>query len=295
MIKKLCIIGLLLLNTTSIKAATFSLDSLNSFNQTQCTYKLDVYINPDNKVSNAADLILQYNSNQVFIIDVDKDMEGIQVLPGIAYESYVYNKVNEEKNEIVLTGVSFKGVKEKTLFASVFFVAKVKEPKFNIYFDSIGNTLDSNIAETTTSLDLLTSIDNNRFNLADYNCKLSDEELNSIVIDTEVKEDKPFVFNLLIIPCLFFVGFILTLFLLLKLFKTRVKIVDNHNNAIQGAVLTAYKNKEINSIYVSNKKGIIWLNRREYRSYITVSKPKYLLEKFSDGLSSNIITLKKDN
>lgn len=294
MIKKLCIIALLLLNTTTIKAATFSLDTLNSFSQNQCTYKLDVYIDPENKISNAADLILQYNSNEVSIIDVDKDVEGIQVLPGKAYESYVYNKVNEVKSEIVLTGVSFKGVREKTLFASVLFVAKVKDPKFNIYFDSIGNTLDSNIAETTTSLDLLTSTDNNNFSVTDYNCRLSEEELNSILVNNETKEDKSIASYLWIGLFLLFGGVILVL-LLLNLFKVRVRIVDNHNIAVQGAVLTTYKNKEIDSIYVSNKKGTIWLRRREYKHFMTVSKPEYLLQKYPNGLSSNVITLKKDN
>lgn len=295
MIKKLCIIALLLLNTTTIKAATFSLDTLNSFSQNQCTYKLDVYIDPENKISNAADLILQYNSNEVSIIDVDKNIEGIQVFPGKAYESYVYNKVNEVKSEIVLTGVSFKGVREKTLFASVLFVARVKDPKFNIYFDAVGNTLDSNIAETTTSLDLLTSTYNNSFSVTDYNCRLSEEELNSILVNNEIKEDKSIASYLWIALFLLLGGAILVLFILLNLLKVRIRIVDNHNIAVQGAVLTTYKNKEIDSIYVSNKKGAIWLRRREYKHFMTVSKPEYLLHKYPNGLSSNVITLKKDN
>jgi len=126
-----------------------------------CTNEVVVLIDTEGASSNAADIEIYYNQNEIDIIDKDASIPGKQVTPGDAYQVYVYNQA--DNGVIKVAAGSFVGSHSGVgSFIKIPFKSKagVTSTSFSINFTSAGDTLDSNIADTATSNDLLTSVTN---------------------------------------------------------------------------------------------------------------------------------------
>lgn len=137
-----------------------------------CTYNFVIYADATNESSNAADLIITYNPAQLEILDSVGSETGIQIQPGSAYQAYVGNKVDQSTGKITVTAFSVGGnLVDRRPFATL----KAKPLttgtiNLQIQFTAQGNTLDSNIADSNTSLDILTSVTNASFNITNGAC-----------------------------------------------------------------------------------------------------------------------------
>lgn len=119
---------------------------------------INIQINTGSNTSNAADIIINYNPNEI---------EIIQVGPGSAYESYAGTVIDTSAGRIRLTGFSITGtLSGSRIFGTIKFRSKpgVSSSNLTIQFAGVGNTLDSNIAETNTSNDVLGSVGNGSYN-----------------------------------------------------------------------------------------------------------------------------------
>lgn len=148
-------------------AASFKVSpsSGSTFNQ-NCQSSLDIILDTEGKTSNAADIILNYDNNKIDII---------QVKPGNVYPNYFGNVVDANSGLIRLTGANFTStLNGKGVFATIIFKPKVNTGTsyLNIRFTGADqyNTLDSNIADSVTSNDLLTSVQNGFFGFSSGTC-----------------------------------------------------------------------------------------------------------------------------
>lgn len=139
-----------------------------------CNYSFDIreYVS-SGLSSNAGDIIITYNPSEIEILDSLPSLPGTQIQPGTVYEAYAGNIVNSSTGVIRLTGFStssqFTG---NGLFARIAFRSQptATSASFTISFTSFGNTYDSNIADTITSDDLLTSVTNATFTFGSGSC-----------------------------------------------------------------------------------------------------------------------------
>jgi hypothetical protein len=138
-----------------------------------CKYEAKIMIDPGSNASNAANIFVEYDPNEVEIIDSDNSMPGKQIKAGNAYEAYADNVVDDTIGEIRLTGFSIMypvdGVK---MFGAIEFRSKdtVSSVDFDIWFEGPGDTLDSNIAENNSSDDILGNVENARYTFVDGPC-----------------------------------------------------------------------------------------------------------------------------
>lgn len=139
-------------------AATFSLSPEKETFYKNCVSEISILVDTKSDSSNAADIEISYNKNEI---------EVIEVLPGNAYEVYFINEIDDSSGTIRLASGSFMGVLsgQKT-FATIRFASKgnTVDSNFRIKFEGVGETKDSNIADSTTSKDLLTSVTNGSYN-----------------------------------------------------------------------------------------------------------------------------------
>lgn len=145
------------------EAASFNFAPANPVIDGECTSTMDIYADVTGEDSNAADLEVTYNTSQVTILDADPMLPGVQVIQGNAYELFFANDVDTGAGVIRIAGASFlTTLTTNALFATIQFKSNpgVTATTFNITFSGVGDTLDSNIAETTTANDLLTSTTN---------------------------------------------------------------------------------------------------------------------------------------
>lgn len=166
-----------------VKAATtdgsFSIQVPNSGNLVQgCSYSADIRVNAGSNTTNAADVIVTFDPTKIEIIDSNLSQStptAKQIKPGPAYEVYPANgnRVDEGTGIIRLSGVSlgstFSG---NDIFGTIQFKGKAgaTNGSFNIQFTGVGDTLDSNIADYTTSTDVLGSVTNANFTFATGSC-----------------------------------------------------------------------------------------------------------------------------
>ncbi|KXK26615.1 MAG: hypothetical protein TR69_WS6001000622 [candidate division WS6 bacterium OLB20] len=153
------------------KAASFYFSPANSAFIQGCTSEVVVMIDTAGSNSNAADIEISYNPAQVSIIDTDPGLAGIQVGTGNAYQAYVYNSASG--GIIRVAAGSFLGDLNGTAtFLRIPFqsVGATAATTFTINFTGAGDTLDSNIAETSTSDDLLTSVTNGSYTFSAGSC-----------------------------------------------------------------------------------------------------------------------------
>ncbi|MBD3363060.1 hypothetical protein GF362_05045 [Candidatus Dojkabacteria bacterium] len=149
-----------------IYGATFSFSPANETFQEGCLTTVDIMVDPQGENSNAADIEIFFDPTEVEIIDSDPAMSGIQLKTGDAYETYFGNQIDETSGIMRLAAGSFMNdLTSKATFATLQFKSKsgVTSTTFEIYFDGVGATLDSNIADTVTSDDLLTNVTNGNY------------------------------------------------------------------------------------------------------------------------------------
>ncbi len=156
----------LTLASVSVQAATFSISPTSKEFVEGCHSSVDIMIDTNGVDSNAADIEISYNPAQITIVDGDANIAGKQIKKGTAYETYLGNQVDESTGIIRLAAMSimnpFNG---NAKFATIQFKSKVdiKTTDISIRFTGVGDTLDSNIAEFTTSDDILTGVTNGSF------------------------------------------------------------------------------------------------------------------------------------
>lgn len=269
-----------------VSAASFQMTGLKEIDSSKCLYEYSIYVDTEGKDSNAADLIIKYNPNEVSIVDADKTKSGIQIETGKAYESYVYNKADNSSGEIKLTAVRFDFLNGKELFATIPFVAKVATPTFSIKFDGIGNTYDSNIAELTTSTDLLTSVSNPSINVSNYSCALNSSQVDEIQLpskNSSVQSPN----TVLVVTTTFLgtvLGLLLLLILLILILRKRIKVVNNSNKAINGALISFAKDQNIIESFVTNKRGYVWIPRKYLKLKAEITKDKFKTKTIPSGI-----------
>ncbi|MCS7317422.1 MAG: carboxypeptidase regulatory-like domain-containing protein [Candidatus Dojkabacteria bacterium] len=152
-----------------------------------CSVSVDIQIELGSHQSNAADIEINYNPNEITIVDSDSIENGIQIKPGNAYESYFYNQVFQNIGKIKVAGMSLNsyvsGIKK---FATIEFIPQngINSTTFTITFNGIGNTLDSNIAEKNTNVDLLNSVVNGTYYFGNVSCnnQINNQDVNSPII-----------------------------------------------------------------------------------------------------------------
>lgn len=166
-----------------------------------CEYPLKLMIDPGSNLSNAADVILKYNPNDIEIIDSIQNISGKQVLPGDAYEYYpsTGNQVNDSTGTIRLVGVSYdKTLDKKSVFAIIKIKLKSDTASIYIVFDGIDKTTDSNIAEYNSSLDILSQVRNVKLNKSNTaSCPQEDTIHPNILVNSsymQIKDSKKLVF-----------------------------------------------------------------------------------------------------
>lgn len=140
-----------------------------------CEYNANIIIDTQGQSSNAADVLILYDPTKVEILDSDSTEAGIQIQKGSMYQAYFGNIVDSGAGEIRLTGASFStsftGV---GTFATINFrsLAGATSADFTIYTTGFGPyvSLDSNIADTLTSNDLLTGVVNGSYSFTTGFC-----------------------------------------------------------------------------------------------------------------------------
>ncbi len=163
------------LAVTKTEAATYGFVPAASLKK-ECKQSVDIEIDATGQSSNAADLEIKYNTSEITIVDSDSSTPGVQIKPGNAYEGYFGNTVDTAAGKIRLTAASLNSVlTTKKIFATIELTSKpgVVSTSFIITFTSVGNTYDSNIADTSTSTDLLTSVTNGSYTFVDAECSIT--------------------------------------------------------------------------------------------------------------------------
>ena len=157
----------------TIFAASFDFNPATNQYTSGCKNSINIMADATAKDSNAADIELYYNPNEIVILDSVSNIPGLQIKPGDAYETYFGNDVNTTTGRIRLAGASFvSSLSSRKVFASIEFTSKtgISSTSFSIKFDGAGATLDSNIADASTSDDLLTSVTNGTYTFTTGNC-----------------------------------------------------------------------------------------------------------------------------
>lgn len=156
-----------------VKAATFEFAPATGSIPSACSYEVEVMVDTAGAHSNAADIEIHFDPTQITVLDSNPSITGVQVRNGTAYDSYVYNNVDNSSGLIRVAAGSLMGelVGRKT-FVGIKFQAKsgASVADFSIYFTGSGNTLDSNVADTSTNLDLLTGVTNGHYTFNSTSC-----------------------------------------------------------------------------------------------------------------------------
>lgn len=156
-----------------VSAASYSLAPSSGTLEEACESSVSIEIDTQGGSSNSGEAIVSYDPNLITIIDSDPSTPGTQIKEGNAYKLYFYNQVNVGAGEIRIAGASIGSVlTERKTMATIEFESKpgVTSAGFNIQFLGVGATQDSNIADITTNLDLLTSVTNGRYQFTAGDC-----------------------------------------------------------------------------------------------------------------------------
>lgn len=164
-------LGLSFIFGHAVLAARFDLSPSSVQFIEGCDSSVDISINPEGDVSDAANIIVHYNPAQIDIVDADADTPGIQIRGGNAFEAYVDN-IALPDGTIRLTGFSFaRRVTSQKTFGTIIFRGKPGVTSTSLTIEYVaGSTLDSNIAEYLTSDDLLTGVTNGSYTFRTGDC-----------------------------------------------------------------------------------------------------------------------------
>ncbi len=168
-------LSLTFLLSTKVEAASFELSPNNETLKEGCTYNLDIIIDTEGENTNAADIIINYTPSEIEIIDSKPGISGIQIKEGTVFEFYPGNVVDTGAGEIKMTGSNFiSSYNGQGLFGRIQFksLTGVNSTDFQIYFTGADpyNSLDSNIANSTTSFDMLDSVQNSHLTFNEGSC-----------------------------------------------------------------------------------------------------------------------------
>lgn len=142
-----------------------------------CRSSVDLIVNATGQQTNAANIEFTYSPSQITLIDQNSILPGVQVATGNAYSSYVFQDVNTSSGLVRIVaggvGAASNGV---GVFANIKFTSNpgVTGTSFSINYSGAGNTYDSNIADTNSSNDLLTSVTNASFTFVQSTCPEND-------------------------------------------------------------------------------------------------------------------------
>lgn len=151
------IIGLGLSNR--VEAASFSFSPSNGVFKTECVQSVDIIINAEGQSTNAAEATIFFNPGQVTVVDSLPDTPGIQVNPGGAFYGYFINEADNSTGVIRLVGASIDyNLTSSARFATIEFISSAPSTSFSIEFSGAGVTTDSNIADSQSGNDILTSV-----------------------------------------------------------------------------------------------------------------------------------------
>ncbi|MCC7304371.1 hypothetical protein IT418_03100 [bacterium] len=165
-----------IITTQKVSAAgTFDIFPSSGNYLRSCNQSVDINIDVTSGQSNAADIIVTYDTTKIDIIDALPGVPGTQILPGNAFETYAGNSVNTLTGEIKLVGYSSSNdLTADATFASILFKSKplAINGGFTITFTGANpyNTLDSNIADSTTSFDMLSGVTNSSYTFSSGTC-----------------------------------------------------------------------------------------------------------------------------
>lgn len=138
-----------------------------------CDSEVRIMIDTASYSSNAANIIVYYNPDEIEIIDSNSTLSGIQIQTGTAYEMYAENIVDPIAGTIKLTGFSISSTLHGDgQFATIRFRSKtaVLDTAFSFQFTGVGDTLDSNIADSITNNDILQSVTDSIYTFVDGRC-----------------------------------------------------------------------------------------------------------------------------
>jgi hypothetical protein len=164
---------LILSGLSKVQAATYSMFPSSAEYIKNCNSTVILEIDATGESSNAADVEIHFDPTEIEVIDQDASSSGIQVRVGNAYQSYVYNQVNNSAGIIKIAALSLgNNLNSKKNFAFIEFRSKNDSlnANFDILFSGVGNTIDSNIADAVTSDDLLTGVTNGSYTFVDGSC-----------------------------------------------------------------------------------------------------------------------------
>ena len=161
---------LFLANTAAHAASYYFSPAVDSFVQ-GCVNEVVVMVDTAGVDSNAADIEITYDPTKIEVQDANLSLAGVQVTPGDAYEAYFFN-LDTGGNIKIAAGSFLNLLNGAKTFIRIPFksLGVTAAAGFTINFTGSGDTLDSNIAEETTSLDLLTSVTNGSYTFTAGGC-----------------------------------------------------------------------------------------------------------------------------
>ncbi len=169
-----------------VDAARFEIRPATAAFPVECTRSFEIYADATGESSNAADLILFYEPSKIVIEDQDPDIPGKQVQTGNAYQAYASNQVDEGLGRIRMTAFSIgNNLTTDRIYARVEFstLPGVTSTTFTIQYTGVGDTLDSNIANSVNNLDLLTGVQNATYTFSPGLCEEDNISPNIEFID----------------------------------------------------------------------------------------------------------------
>jgi hypothetical protein len=150
---------------STASAATFEFSPTSASYPAGCQRTLEIYVDVTGETSNAADLIFNYNADQVTVQNV---------LAGEAYQTFYSEapQVNGTVGSVRMTAFSVSApVTSRLIFARINFTSAPDATTATFTIQAVlGNTLDSNIADTNTSQDILTSVTNGSYTFQSGAC-----------------------------------------------------------------------------------------------------------------------------
>jgi len=170
--------------TVTVSAASLSFSPSSATVPNQCDSRIDIVVNTSGSSSNAADVFITYNPALLDIVDALPGVTGTQVEAGTAYEALFYNDVNTVTGEIKLTAGSANSALNGTgTIATIIFKNKAGVPNasFTYTFAGSGVTTDSNIADYTTSADILSSVTNGSVSFSGSYCAPTSDTTKPVI------------------------------------------------------------------------------------------------------------------
>ena len=132
-----------------------------------CESVVNVNVDASGQQSNATDMEINFNPDEI-------DIRSIR--PGDGYETVFERRVDEENRKIFISAFSINSnLSSERTVASIRFFNKpgVTSTSFSIRIDGVGEnfTFDSNVADASTSKDLLTGVTNGTYNFVFGYCE----------------------------------------------------------------------------------------------------------------------------